>query len=193
MLPQIIVECTPIGLDRVFDIFYFIVTSEGSDPNKANKEAAPSKAPLKEGNIIRRHFDLPSITISAAPKLSKALNKDESLALKGGLEGSLTLNNAYDVTVFYVVNRDMGYNAQVSIIGHHDAELKTSIFGGITYERDFPDRKLGIKEHIAYGLCFFANPGFLSMLLPLPHFQERLHNISSLEAVMSIAALAKPY
>lgn len=154
---SIVVNCTPVMLDKVFDTFYLVVTSEGFDESKSNTKA--QRAPLKEGNVKKLHFDLPSHTISYTTELSKVLNENETLALKGSFEVAVTLSNAYDVTAFYVVNNDMGCNVQLSIIGHHDVEVKSSVYGGITYARDFPIRSLGTREHIGYGVFFYENPG----------------------------------
>lgn len=151
-------NCTPINLDEVFDTFYCVVTSEGYDERQSGRRA-PSNAPIREGNIVRRHFNLPSYTFSLTEGLSKGLSKSGDLALSGDLESSVTLYNEFDVTVFYVVNRDMGYNVQMGVTGKHDIETKTSVYGTVNYKHSTPIRQLGIKEPLGYGFFFYANPG----------------------------------
>lgn len=155
---SIILDCNPVALDKVFDTLYLVITSEGSDESNSNKRA--QRAPLKEGKIIKRHFDLAPISLSATAELSKNIRKSDDLAVNGSVKSSISISEAFDVTLFITVNNVMGYDAQISFSGTHDVESKLSAYGGIDYKHDFPFRNMREVFPLGYGFNFYILPGF---------------------------------
>lgn len=153
------VSCEQIRLDEVFETFYLTLVSEKEDESQA--KGASSRASLADGMFIKiPTIHLPFPKLEFGSEISKHTKKIDNLAVNFGTSASMEVDNTFDVSMFVVVNRTMGTYFQISSIGHHDLTISSSLSGGLSYGEDKKFAPLTAKEHLAYGVCIYVEPGW---------------------------------
>ena len=91
-------------------------------------------------------------------ELSMKLSPNSNIAFSVGTSASVDMDNYFDVTLFVILNRDMGLNFQSTIIGRHDVNSSISLSGNISY--DDHHKIITGKVPIAFGIALYAEPGW---------------------------------
>lgn len=152
-------SCEQIRLDEVFETLYLTMVTERKGETQA--KGGNPLASLVDGVYIpipTIHLPFPKIEFGS--EISRKTEKNEKLALNYSNSVSLDIDNTFDVTMFVVVNKDMGAYFQISSIAHHDLTLSGSFSGNLSYGEDKKISLLTQKKNLAYGVCLYFEPGW---------------------------------
>lgn len=156
------VICEQTYIEDVFDSFCSVQTLEGYADD--NEEASPQNSPLKSNRAIYnpddKVFSLGPFTFSENDELSQGITPDGDLALKGGVNYSVTVKPTFRIHTFLIVGEGQGTYFNCSITGNLGVTTQSSIYGGLEWKHEFLNPVLNFPIANTGGLInFYLNLG----------------------------------
>lgn len=157
------VVCGQTYIEDIFDSFCSVQTILGYADN-AETDPSQNHVPGVKRVVYNPKdciFKLGPYTVSASGELSQGIIQDSDLALKGGSSCSVTLEPAFRIHTFLIVDEGHGLYFSSSITGNLSVSASASIYGGLEWEHEFLNPVVSFSIPGTVGIVnFYINPGF---------------------------------
>ena len=158
-----VLQCKRTSLASIFKSYCSVSSVygfQGSDEARMFRAPGDLEDATDPADSIRggRDFNLATYTISRSHEISRVLTPNDNLALSGGTELSVSITPQFHITTLLMVNERDGTYFNACVIGDFTIQEKASLYGGISYSRDFAEVTLP-RIRIAPLINFFITPG----------------------------------
>lgn len=159
------VVCEQAYIEDIFDSFCSVQTVVGYADNNENDPSLRSSSFAKRAIYNPKDivFHLGPFSTSLNADISKKIIPNGDLALKGGLDGSISFKPTFRIHTFVLVGDGQGLYFNSSITGNLEVSSLLSIYGGLEWEHNFMDPEVAIPIPSTGGLLsFYINPGYFT-------------------------------
>ncbi|MDE6652860.1 MAG: hypothetical protein K2K37_00525 [Muribaculaceae bacterium] len=161
------VVCEQAYLEDLFDSFCSVSTMYGSDDTDARYVASSGRPNRVVYNPDDMNFKLGPFSYDANREISQGITPNGDLALKGGADMHVSIQPAFRVHTFLVMEEGQGMYFNCSITGDINVESSLSLYSGIEYSKDvdLDFLKLDIPIAATANLVhFYLVPGFFGRM-----------------------------